>query len=60
MSVFNLFVVSLMWSVFTDSYQRDQAKRFLDTAVVRGGDVMSAQLFGLLRFSGLSLTAIAA
>ncbi|PHQ35791.1 NTP/NDP exchange transporter [Rhodopirellula bahusiensis] len=37
-----------------------QAKGFLDTAVVRGGDVMSAQLFGLLRFSGLSLTAIAA
>lgn len=37
-----------------------QAKGFLDTAVVRGGDVMSAQLFGVLRFNGLSLTAIAA
>lgn len=51
LSVFNLFVVSRTLY---------QAKGFLDTAVVRGGDVMSAQLFGLLRFSGLSLTAIAA
>lgn len=37
-----------------------QAKGFLDTAVVRGGDVLSAQLFGVLRLSGLSLTTIAA
>ncbi|MCC9658038.1 NTP/NDP exchange transporter [Rhodopirellula halodulae] len=37
-----------------------QAKGFLDTAVVRGGDVLSAQLFGALRLAGLNLTTIAA
>lgn len=36
-----------------------KVKSFLDTAVVRGGDLMSAQLFGLLRTGGTPLSTIA-
>ena len=36
-----------------------KVKSFLDTAVVRGGDLMSAQLFGLLRSGGTPLPTIA-